>query len=237
MRRLGTHSRPRAARAAGLRCWCPGCLAHAALGGGTPARVAVASAQEGGRGGSDGGRRVVGSDGGTVSGGASGEATGSASASTSGSEDKSEGDTSSHGSSSDPASLPPATRLALGALRWYKSQVSPLLPRSCRYVPSCSEYSVDAYTAYGVWRGTLLTAWRLGRCNPTPLAGDGFFDPVRVAAERWWPHDSRAGAGAEAQARQRGSAELRLQPGDWVGVCAIAGSFVLSCNLVLTGQL
>ncbi|XP_031485919.1 uncharacterized protein LOC116254584 isoform X4 [Nymphaea colorata] len=55
-------------------------------------------------------------------------------------------------------------------------EISPLLPSSCRYVPTCSEYSMAAYKKYGVIKGTILTAWRLCRCNP--LGGSGF-DPPR----------------------------------------------------------
>ncbi|PIN04761.1 hypothetical protein CDL12_22706 [Handroanthus impetiginosus] len=67
-------------------------------------------------------------------------------------------------------------KAALSMLRFYKREISPLLPRSCRYVPTCSEYSMIAYKKYGVVKGTILTAWRLCRCNP--LGGSGF-DPPR----------------------------------------------------------
>lgn len=55
-----------------------------------------------------------------------------------------------------------------------------MLPRSCRYVPTCSEYSMEAYKKYGVLKGTVLTTWRLCRCNP--LGGSGF-DPPRWFGE------------------------------------------------------
>ncbi|KAB5530027.1 hypothetical protein DKX38_020108 [Salix brachista] len=55
---------------------------------------------------------------------------------------------------------------AISMLRFYKREISPLLPNSCRYVPTCSEYSMEAYKKYGVVKGTVLTAWRLCRCNP-----------------------------------------------------------------------
>lgn len=56
-------------------------------------------------------------------------------------------------------------------------EISPVLPRSCRYVPTCSEYSMEAYKRYGVLKGTVLTTWRLCRCNPfgTFLASFFFF--------------------------------------------------------------
>lgn len=70
----------------------------------------------------------------------------------------------------------PGVKAALSMLKFYKREISPLLPSSCRYVPTCSEYSMEAYKKYGVAKGTILTAWRLCRCNP--LGGYGF-DPPR----------------------------------------------------------
>jgi uncharacterized protein len=65
--------------------------------------------------------------------------------------------------------------LALAALRAYKWLVSPLLGPACRYVPSCSEYAMEAVARYGVVRGGLKAAWRLARCHPLAKGG---FDPV-----------------------------------------------------------
>ncbi|KAF6150333.1 hypothetical protein GIB67_034032 [Kingdonia uniflora] len=67
-------------------------------------------------------------------------------------------------------------KVALSMLKFYKREISPLMPNSCRYVPTCSEYSMIAYKRYGVLKGTILTTWRLCRCNP--LGGSGF-DPPR----------------------------------------------------------
>ncbi|XP_020276992.1 UPF0161 protein At3g09310 isoform X2 [Asparagus officinalis] len=78
-------------------------------------------------------------------------------------------------------------RAALCTLRFYKREISPLLPSSCRFVPTCSEYSMEAYKKYGVAKGTILTAWRLCRCNP--LGGSGF-DPPRWFGEEK-PSDQR----------------------------------------------
>ncbi|KAF5476083.1 hypothetical protein F2P56_007825 [Juglans regia] len=78
-------------------------------------------------------------------------------------------------------------KAALSMLKFYKTgEISPLLPNSCRYVPTCSEYSMEAYKKYGVVRGTVLTAWRLCRCNP--LGGSGF-DPPRWFDERSLPEE------------------------------------------------
>ncbi|XP_027906455.1 putative membrane protein insertion efficiency factor isoform X2 [Vigna unguiculata] len=67
-----------------------------------------------------------------------------------------------------------------------QGEISPILPKSCRYVPTCSEYSMEAYKRYGVVKGTVLTAWRLCRCNP--LGGHGY-DPPRWFGEPRLPED------------------------------------------------
>ncbi len=75
-----------------------------------------------------------------------------------------------------PAPESAGIRAALAALRFYKVAISPLLPPSCRFLPTCSSYAVEAYKRHGVARGTALTAWRLLRCNPfNPGRG---YDPV-----------------------------------------------------------
>ncbi|KAK7390532.1 hypothetical protein VNO78_25840 [Psophocarpus tetragonolobus] len=71
-------------------------------------------------------------------------------------------------------------KVALSMLRFYKREISPILPKSCRYIPTCSEYSMEAYKRYGVVKGTVLTAWRLCRCNP--FGGHGY-DPPRWFGE------------------------------------------------------
>lgn len=72
--------------------------------------------------------------------------------------------------------------IVLLALRAYKWALSPLLPPACRYVPSCSEYAMEAVDRYGVARGLGMAAWRLLRCHPFVKGG---FDPVtRVGRTR-----------------------------------------------------
>lgn len=63
------------------------------------------------------------------------------------------------------------TAFLLWLLRGYKRFVSPLLPRSCRFTPTCSEYAQLAIRDRGVWRGLVLTTWRLMRCQPFALGG------------------------------------------------------------------
>lgn len=79
-------------------------------------------------------------------------------------------------SASPQADTSPGVRAALAALRFYKDAISPLLPSVCRYLPTCSSYSMASYTQYGVARGTVLTAWRLMRCNP--WGGRGYDPPA-----------------------------------------------------------
>jgi len=60
-------------------------------------------------------------------------------------------------------------------LRMYKRLLSPMLPHSCRFVPTCSEYAIDAIHRHGALRGSWLAVGRLLRCHPLARAG---YDPV-----------------------------------------------------------
>ncbi|MDA0262533.1 MAG: membrane protein insertion efficiency factor YidD [Chloroflexi bacterium] len=67
-------------------------------------------------------------------------------------------------------------KFAVLAVIWvYQRTLSPLLPTSCRFYPTCSHYSQEAVQKYGVLKGVWLGARRLGRCRP--LGGQGY-DPV-----------------------------------------------------------
>jgi uncharacterized protein len=66
-------------------------------------------------------------------------------------------------------------RAVVWLLKAYKWAISPLLLPACRYVPTCSEYAMEAVERYGVVRGGFKAAWRLLRCNPFARGG---FDPV-----------------------------------------------------------
>ena len=66
-------------------------------------------------------------------------------------------------------------RLLIALLRGYKRFISPLLGPRCRFVPSCSEYAMQAIERYGVLRGGWLAAKRLARCHPLHPGG---LDPV-----------------------------------------------------------
>lgn len=66
-------------------------------------------------------------------------------------------------------------RVALLLIRGYQRAISPLLPASCRFVPSCSDYGYQAIEKYGIIRGGAMAVWRIMRCNPFHKGG---FDPV-----------------------------------------------------------
>jgi uncharacterized protein len=69
----------------------------------------------------------------------------------------------------------PAAWLALLIIALYRKAISPLLPPTCRFVPSCSEYGYEAVERYGILAGGRLAIWRILRCNP--FGGSGY-DPV-----------------------------------------------------------
>ncbi|MCG2709210.1 MAG: membrane protein insertion efficiency factor YidD [Thermodesulfovibrionales bacterium] len=66
--------------------------------------------------------------------------------------------------------------ILLGAIKLYKYAISPLLPDSCRFVPTCSEYSAEAIERYGAVKGSYLSLKRILRCHPFHNGG---YDPVR----------------------------------------------------------
>jgi uncharacterized protein len=80
------------------------------------------------------------------------------------------------------------------AVRAYQLIVSPLFPPSCRYLPSCSDYAIEALERHGTLRGVSLALWRLARCHP--WGGDGY-DPVPRAEPTTSPAACRhAGPGS-----------------------------------------
>jgi putative membrane protein insertion efficiency factor len=68
-----------------------------------------------------------------------------------------------------------AQNVVLGLLRAYRWAVSPMLPPACRYVPTCSEYAMEAVERCGALRGSLMAVWRVLRCHPFTRGG---VDPV-----------------------------------------------------------
>lgn len=80
--------------------------------------------------------------------------------------------------------------LLIGLVRAYQLVLSPHLPTSCRYTPSCSAYAVEALQRYGALKGGLLAAHRILRCNP--WGGHGFDPP------RWYGEPRPRAEGLEA---------------------------------------
>ncbi|HYN23444.1 MAG: membrane protein insertion efficiency factor YidD [Acidobacteria bacterium] len=66
--------------------------------------------------------------------------------------------------------------ILISFLRFYKLALSPLLPPACRFVPSCSEYAMEAIDRYGALRGSSLALRRLLRCHPFNPGG---YDPLK----------------------------------------------------------
>jgi len=65
--------------------------------------------------------------------------------------------------------------IVLSLLRGYKWAISPMLSPACRYVPTCSEYALEAVERYGVLRGSVMAMRRVLRCHPFADSG---YDPV-----------------------------------------------------------
>lgn len=67
-------------------------------------------------------------------------------------------------------------RFIIYLIKMYKKGISPMFPPRCKYVPSCSQYALEAIEKYGVIKGGLKSAWRILRCNPFSRGG---FDPLK----------------------------------------------------------
>ena len=66
--------------------------------------------------------------------------------------------------------------LLIKLIKIYKFLISPLLGNSCRYFPTCSEYSIESLKSYGLFKGLYLSLKRILSCHPW---GSGGFDPVK----------------------------------------------------------
>ncbi len=69
----------------------------------------------------------------------------------------------------------------IAVLRIYRRLLSPLFLPACRYVPSCSEYAMEAIERHGALRGSAVAIWRLLRCHPFVKGG---YDPVPTPDSR-----------------------------------------------------
>lgn len=66
-------------------------------------------------------------------------------------------------------------KVLLAIIRFYRAAISPYTKPSCKYIPTCSEYGLEAIERFGALKGSALTVWRILRCNPFSKGG---YDPV-----------------------------------------------------------
>ncbi|NLV48381.1 MAG: membrane protein insertion efficiency factor YidD [Clostridiaceae bacterium] len=66
-------------------------------------------------------------------------------------------------------------RIMVRMIRGYQRHVSPRLGAQCKYLPTCSQYAIEAIERYGSLKGGLMAVWRILRCNPFSRGG---YDPV-----------------------------------------------------------
>ena len=66
-------------------------------------------------------------------------------------------------------------KLLIYMIQFYRRYLSPMKSTKCPYIPTCSEYGLEAVSKYGAFKGGLLTVWRILRCNPFSKGG---YDPV-----------------------------------------------------------
>lgn len=72
-----------------------------------------------------------------------------------------------------------AGAILIAPIRFYRYAISPLLPPSCRFTPTCSQYAIEAIQVHGPIKGLYLTVRRLLRCHPIKWLGGGQgYDPV-----------------------------------------------------------
>lgn len=69
-------------------------------------------------------------------------------------------------------------KVLIALIRLYQKYVSPAFPRRCCFVPTCSQYAVEALEKYGALKGGWLTLKRLLRCHPFHSSKHDFYDPV-----------------------------------------------------------
>ena len=87
---------------------------------------------------------------------------------------------------------PAITTALIWGVRAYRLVVSPLLPPSCRFTPTCSKYAIEALERKGLFTGTRMAVWRLLRCHPFHPGG---FDPVERPAGTAEPVERPVGSG------------------------------------------
>lgn len=69
-------------------------------------------------------------------------------------------------------------KILIALVRFYRKYISPAFPSHCRFIPTCSQYAIEALEKYGALKGSWLALKRLLRCHPFHLGEHDFFDPV-----------------------------------------------------------
>ena len=69
----------------------------------------------------------------------------------------------------------PITLMFIGAVKLYQAVISPLMPQTCRHLPTCSEYTIEALRVFGPFKGTYLSIKRIFSCRP---GGSHGYDPL-----------------------------------------------------------
>ncbi|MBR5261590.1 MAG: membrane protein insertion efficiency factor YidD [Oscillospiraceae bacterium] len=69
-------------------------------------------------------------------------------------------------------------KILIALVKFYRGHISPLTPPSCRFIPTCSQYALEALEKYGALKGGWLTLKRLSRCHPFHRGEHDFYDPV-----------------------------------------------------------
>lgn len=69
-------------------------------------------------------------------------------------------------------------KLLIKLVRLYQKYISPLRPACCRYIPTCSQYAIEALEKYGALKGGWLALKRFSGCHPFHLGEHDFYDPV-----------------------------------------------------------
>ncbi len=86
----------------------------------------------------------------------------------------------------------PVALFMVGLIHLYRYTLSAFIGRTCRYLPTCSEYSLEAIARYGAWRGGWLAAFRIASCRPGGGSGhDPVPDDLPDHGLRFWRYRTR----------------------------------------------
>ncbi len=69
-------------------------------------------------------------------------------------------------------------RIFLSLIRFYRKNISPYTPPTCRFIPTCSQYALEAIEKYGAAKGGFLALKRIAKCHPFHRGEHDFYDPV-----------------------------------------------------------